>query len=313
MNDQEALLILNALPDLGPVKINRLLGEYDSPDKIFRASVNRLTGVAGISRKNAETVCGWAKLFDLKRELTLIEKYQLKIVTIQDADYPALLREIYDPPVALYVRGEIQSKDCYWLAIVGARRASYYGLSTAQRLAGQLVNRGFTIVSGLARGVDTAAHQGALGGQGRTVAVLGCGVDRIYPPENRQLRDEIIKAGAVISEFPLGTPPYRHNFPKRNRIISGLCLGVVVVEAGSRSGSLITARLAAEQGREVFSVPGRIDTVVSQGTNVLIKHGARPVLELNDILEELSYAVPSPEEKKQDKYTVGDFSRPVLN
>ena len=296
MTEQEGFLILNAVPELGSVRICNLIKHFGSADKVLKASGSKLIQVEGISRKIAHGVCSWQKYFDLKKECLLIEKHKARVLTFGHSEYPPLLKEIYDPPIVLYIKGNILKEDKMAVAIVGARRASYYGLNTARHLAREIGNYGLTVISGLARGVDTSAHQGALGGQGRTIAVFGCGLDRIYPPENKKLVEEIIKNGAVITEFPFGTPPFKQNFPKRNRIISGLSLGVVVIEAGRYSGSLITARLATEQGREVFSVPGRIDAVTSQGTNVLIKQGAKPVLELEDIIEEIKYLLP---EKKQ--------------
>lgn len=282
MTEKETFLALNAVPELGSIRIRNLMGHFGSPEKILGASASKLMEVEGIGKKIANNITGWEKHFDLKKECELIEKYKVSIITINQPEYPSLLKEIYDPPVVLYVKGAFKEEDKNSLAIVGARRASYYGINTARRLARELSCRGFTIVSGFARGVDTAAHEGAIQGSGRTIAVFGCGIDRIYPPENERLIDKIVS----VSEFPFGTPPLKENFPKRNRIISGLVLGVVVVEAGRHSGSLITARLATEQGREVFSVPGRIDAVTSHGTNVLIKNGAKPVLDVEDILEE---------------------------
>lgn len=281
-----SLLVLNALPELGSVRIRKLIDYFGSGEKVLSASISALIEVEGIGRKIANNIISWEKYFDLKKECELIEKYKVRIITINQPEYPALLKEIYDPPIVLYVKGAFKEEDKNSLAIVGSRRASYYGINTARRLARELSCRGFTIVSGFARGVDTAAHEGAIQGNGRTIAVFGCGIDRIYPPENEKMADKIVSHGVVISEFPFGTPPLKENFPKRNRVISGLVLGVVVVEAGRHSGSLITARLAAEQGREVFSVPGRIDAVTSHGANMLIKYGAKPVLDVEDILEE---------------------------
>lgn len=281
-----SLLVLNALPELGPVRIRNLINHFGSADKVLSAPVSALIEVEGIGRKIASNIISWEKYFDLKKECELIEKYKVSIITINQPEYPGLLKEIYDPPVVLYAKGAFKEEDKNSLAIVGSRRASYYGINTARRLSRELSCRGFTIVSGLARGVDTAAHEGAIQGNGRTIAVFGCGIDRIYPPENERLVNKIISQGVIISEFPFGTPPLKENFPKRNRVISGLVLGVIVVEAGRHSGSLITARLATEQGREVFSVPGRIDAVTSHGANMLIKHGAKPVLDVEDVLEE---------------------------
>lgn len=212
----------------------------------------------------------------------------IKKVGIKDNEYPDNLKDIYDPPATLYVKGSILPQDKIAIAIVGTRLASYYGLSTAERLAYDLALKGVTIVSGMARGIDSAAHRGALNAKGRTIAVFGCGLDYIYPPENSKLSEKIYESGALISEFPEGTPPYKGNFPKRNRLISGLSLGVVVVEAGLRSGALITANLALEQGREVFSVPGQANSFNTKGTHRLLRDGAKLVENADDILEELA-------------------------
>jgi len=212
---------------------------------------------------------------------------KIKILHLQDKDYPENLKHIYQPPSTIYVRGELLPEDSIAVAIVGSRRATYYGLKNAQELGCKLASCGVTVVSGLARGIDTAAHKGALAAGGRTIAVLGSGLDVIYPPENKQLAEDITKSGAVISEFAPNTRPTRYNFPKRNRIISGLTLGVVIVEADKRSGSLITANFALGQGREVFALPGKIDSATSCGTHDLIKQGAKLVGSVEDIIEEL--------------------------
>lgn len=212
----------------------------------------------------------------------------IRKITISDSEYPKNLKNIYDPPLLLYVNGELLPQDETAVALVGSRRASHYGLETCERLAYELAIRGVTIVSGMARGIDSAAHRGALKARGRTIAVLGSGHNDIYPPENEKLYEEITKSGAVVSEFENDAPPLPRNFPKRNRIISGLSLGVVVVEAAKNSGALITANLAAEQGRDVFAIPGKISSQTSSGTNELIKDGARLVQSAEDILEELS-------------------------
>lgn len=217
----------------------------------------------------------------------LAKQSKTNTLNISDKDYPANLRYIYDPPATIYAAGNIIEQDNVAIAIVGCRRATSYGLKNAEGLAFELAARGITVVSGLARGVDSAAHQGALKAKGRTLAVLGSGLNIIYPPENKKLAQQIAENGAVISEFTADTPPLPQNFPRRNRIISGLSLGVVVVEAARKSGALITANLALEQGREVFALPGKIDSFASQGTHDLIKHGAKLVESVQDIIEEL--------------------------
>jgi DNA processing protein len=211
----------------------------------------------------------------------------VKTLSLKDKEYPQNLRYIYDPPQTIYVKGSLLLEDNLAIAIVGSRQASYYGLKNAESLAFELAAKGITIVSGLARGIDSAAHQGALKAKGRTIAVLGSGLNKIYPPENKKLAEEIAQNGAVLSEFPLDTPPLKENFPRRNRIISGLSLGVVVVEAAQKSGALITASCALEQGREVFALPGKIDSFTSQGTNDLIKQGAKLIQSSQDIVDEL--------------------------
>ncbi len=230
---------------------------------------------------------GGKNAISVDREIRLIEKHDVRIITIEDSEYPENLKNIYNAPTVLYVKGRILQKDYYNIAIVGSRRCSIYGQNIAETLARQLAERGFTITSGIARGIDTYAHRGALKVRGRTIGVLGCGINIAYPPENKKLIDEIGSYGAVISEFPMNTQPNRYNFPRRNRIISGLSLGVVIVEAAQKSGALITASFASEQGREVFSVPGRVDTPTSRGTSGLIKDGAKLVENVEDILEEI--------------------------
>jgi len=236
----------------------------------------------------------------LNEELEAIEKLGVNIITVDDEQYPENLKHIYDPPKVLYVKGGFKPEDCFNIAIVGTRRASLYGQQNAERFAAELAERGFTITSGLARGIDTLAHKGAIKRGGRTIAVLGCGIDIAYPPENKKLMEEIEKKGAIISEFPIGTPPLKYNFPIRNRIISGLSMGVLVIEAPEKSGALITVSYALEQGREVFSLPGRIDTPTSKGTLGLIKDGAKLVQTIDDILEELQ-SLPEKERKEHEK------------
>lgn len=236
----------------------------------------------------------------------LIEN-KVKTLSVTAKDYPTNLRYIYDPPLMLYVKGEIIPEDNVAIAIVGSRRATYYGLQNATKLAYELAAKGITIISGLARGVDSAAHRGALEAEGRTIAVLGSGLNIIYPRENERLAQNISQNGAVISEFALDTPPHRGNFPRRNRIISGLSLGVVVIEAARKSGALITANCALEQGREVFALPGKIDSFTSRGTHDLIKDGAKLVESSEDIIEELEALkfCQAKETKAENKIKVG--------
>ncbi|RMF83499.1 MAG: DNA-protecting protein DprA, partial [Nitrospinota bacterium] len=265
---------LNLLPRVGRITYQKLLTHFGSPREVLHASKQELLRVKGIGEKMAEEITSFPLEAALKRELANIERYGVQILTLSDPDYPPLLKTIYDPPPVLYVQGNLCLQDQYAIALVGSRTPTSYGRLVAERLAQDLARRQITVVSGLARGIDGCAHRGALKGGGRTIAVAGCGLDIVYPPEHRRLKEQIIKQGACLSEFPLGTQPERMNFPLRNRIISGLSLGTVVVEAGERSGSLITAEWALEQGREVFAVPGNITSAASRGTHKLIKAGA---------------------------------------
>ncbi|MCX7661193.1 MAG: DNA-processing protein DprA [Candidatus Omnitrophica bacterium] len=284
MNPKEALLGLNLIPDLTPLKLNLLLKSFSSPCEIFGASLERLEKL-GIGRETAQKILS-LKENQIKEEIDKAETSGIKIITILDKEYPSLLKNIADPPSLLYVKGRIP-QDVFNIAIVGSRDASFYGLATAKNFSAGLARLGFWIISGMARGIDTYAHKGALEAEGRTLAVLGSGFNHIYPQENKSLMKEISEKGGVISEFPMDTPPYKANFPRRNRIISGLSLGVLVVEAKRKSGALITADLALEQGREVFCIPGKIDSASSFGTNSLIQQGAKLALKIEDILEGL--------------------------
>jgi len=305
MTEKEQLVILNLVRGLGPVRIKKLIETFGSAGKVLSQSPSSLQRVPGIGPALSSVVSDWKNL-EYKEEFRLIEKLGIRITTIYEPGYPPALKEIYDPPPVLYIRGEIRREDRPAIGVVGSRRASTYGLEAARRLSRELSAEGFTVVSGLARGIDTRAHRGALEGGGRTIAVLGSGLGTIYPPENRGLADAIAGRGAVISEFPVRMPPERTNFPLRNRIISGLSLGVLVVEAASRSGALITARLAMEQGRLVMAVPGRIDSFSARGTNDLIGDGARMVRSVDDILDEFAYLLP---EKKPETLPPGTSPR----
>ncbi len=288
---KDCWVVLNLIPGIGALRIKKLLEYFKSPERILNASVKELQKVEGIGREFAGRITRWRETVDVKRELELVEKYGAYVLNLDDEEYPCRLREIYDPPAVLYVKGEVSANDEKAIAIVGTRYPSFYGRMITEDLGKKLAMRGFTIVSGMARGIDSAAHRGALAVKGRTIAVLGCGIDTVYPPENARLMKEIISSGAVLSEFPIGAKPDRENFPRRNRIISGLSLGVIVVEAAKNSGSLITAGFALEQGREVFAVPGKVDSPKSYGTHRLIKEGAKLVQDVDDILEELSMQV----------------------
>ena len=271
---------------VGNVGFKALLEAFGTPQKVFEAPLSMIKAVPGIGDKTARQIKAFKDWKKVEKELECADRTGVSIVTSQDPLYPSQLLNTYDYPAFLYVKGHLKEDDVN-VAVVGSRTASTYGKFTTERLCRELVLRGITVISGLARGIDSAAHRGALSGKGRTIAVLGCGLDIVYPPENEKLFDEISLQGALISEFPFGTPPNAPNFPARNRIISGISLGVVVVEASEKSGSLITARIALEQGREVFAVPGSIDSSGSRGTNKLIKQGAKLIENVEDILEEI--------------------------
>lgn len=286
MTEREALIALNLIPDIGSVRLKNLREAFGSAPKIFLNSKDSLKRVDKIGDKIASAIAGFS-FESLKKELELARKLKIQVMTLEDEDYPRSLKEIYDPPLCLYVKGALLPSDIVSLAIVGSRRASYYGLSCAQNFAYSLAGAGITIVSGLARGIDTQAHKGVLKAKGRTIAVLGSGLNRVYPAENKDLAEKIAERGAVISEFPLNTEPLARNFPRRNRLISGLSLGTIVVEAAKNSGALITADFALEQGKDVFAIPGSVTSATSFGTNQLIKQGAKLVDSIEDIIEEL--------------------------
>ncbi len=292
MTSRDAYIALNMIDEIGPVRVRALLDRFGKPEAILSASRAELMQVEGIGEQVARNITGWKVTVDLDGELTRIEKAGIRVVTRDDAEYPVNLREIYDPPLVLYVKGALPAGEKHALAIVGSRRTSLYGQEMSRKLAYQLANVGAVVVSGLARGIDTFAHRGALQAKGRTVAVIGCGIDIVYPSENEALADEIVaKGGAVVAEFPFGVQPDKQHFPMRNRIISGWSLGVIVVEANVKSGSLITAKFASEQGRQVFAVPGRADSILSRGTNKLIKDGAKLTEDAEDVLAEFEYLV----------------------
>lgn len=286
---------LKAVAGVGNVTFRRLLERFDSPRAALSASPEELAGVRGVTPAIVDAIRGGAWRPFAEEECRRLRESGARLMTFISADYPKSLFEIPDPPPFLYVRGELLSREPA-IAIVGSRRGTSYGLLTTGRLAEGLARHGVAVVSGMARGVDTAAHKGALAAGGRTVGVLGCGIDRVYPPENRKLFDEMAAKGGLVSEFPLGTLPLAENFPRRNRIISGLSRGVLVVEAAEKSGSLITAQYALEHGRDVFAVPGNVTYASCKGSNRLIKQGAKLVDCVEDILEELpGYGVQAAE------------------
>jgi len=279
-------LILSSVEGLGCRGAHRLLDSYKTPSAVFSASVKSLIE-QGIPEFVAKTLLSEKQRALAEANLAKCQQNSVQILTFRNELYPKLLKEIYDPPITLFVKGDATCLNSPTVSVVGSRRATPYGINTAEKLARDLAKRGLTICSGLARGIDSAAHRGALECKGRTVAVLGSGLDYIYPRENKKMAQQIEETGCVISEFPLGTSPSPQNFPIRNRIISGLSLGTCLVEAAEFSGSLITARLALEQGREVFAVPGNITSKCSFGPNLWIKQGAKLVQDWQDIVEEL--------------------------
>ena len=287
MNDKLAWVALRGISGVGPVLFHRLVQAFGGPAQVFQTPSKELRAVRGVSATLAQAILGFRQWDRVEDHLSRLQAFGAEIFTLDDPGYPVRLKEIPFPPPLIFVKGEIKPEDSLALAMVGTRGASYYGMKICRSLAGELARRGVTVVSGLARGIDTAAHQGALEGGGRTLAVLGCGLDVVYPPENRELYGRIQESGALITEYPLGTPPEAHNFPRRNRLISGLALGVLVVEAGAKSGANITAQCALEQGREVLAVPGPISSPTSQGPHRWIRQGAKLVQDVDDILVEL--------------------------
>ena len=293
LSNRERLILLNLVSGVGSTRLRQLLDAFGDLERVFAAPIQELQHVEGIGPMVAQRVyAGCRDTQRLDRELALARREGATIVTLEDEGYPARLRTISDPPLALYLRGRLAAADDVAVGIVGARRASLYGIQCAERLGYDLALRGITLVSGLAIGIDGAAHRGALKASGRTLAVLGGGLSRVYPRAHEPLAGEVAEHGALMSEYPMEMPPLAGNFPRRNRIISGLSLGVVVVEAAQRSGALITADCALEQGREVFAVPGPMTAVTSQGTHQLLKQGARLVTSVEDILEELRLVEP---------------------
>jgi DNA processing protein len=279
-------LALKLVPGLGSRTSGKLLERFRTPQAVFRASRTELEG-AGVSGAVAQSIASGCTFEDAAAQQEKMLETGTVAVTVGDPRYPALLREIFDPPIMLYALGRVELLQELMLAVVGTRRPTPYGINVAERLSADLSHAGLAIASGMARGIDTAAHRGALAAGGDTVAVLGCGVDVVYPSENRKLMGEIAAKGLILSEFPMGATAFPQNFPIRNRIISGMSLGVLVVEGAQYSGSAITARLAMDQGREVFAVPGNITSKLSWCPNLLIKQGARLVQDWNDVVVEL--------------------------
>ena len=319
LNHRKALLILNGLQHIGPIMLRRLLDAYDhDPVAVLLGDRKKLLSVKGVGEKAARVLVHWSDHFDLSKQIERMKASNIRFISQTDDAFPPMLQEMYDPPIGLYWKGEYNiDRPC--IAIVGTRRATLYGHSVARKFASELSQLGFCIVSGMARGTDTAAHEGALEAGGQTVAVLGCGLDIVYPPENLDLYKQIAATGAVVSEFPLGRRADRQTFPMRNRVVAGMCEAVIVVESAVAGGSMITARFAGEQGRQIMAVPGRIDQSSSGGCHQLIRDGATMVTSVDDILEELRYARPTqPEagllvEPEVSQVELNDLERQVLD
>src|SRR5438105_4094856 len=293
MNSTEACIALNMLPTVGPVRLRKLLEVFGTPERVLTAKRRELRAVVGIGGEVADQIAAWESTVDLPAELNRIRDFGATVITQESPPYPRSLREIHAPPIVLYVWGELQERDNHAIGIIGARRTTHYGMESAKKLAYQIAYSGLTVVSGLARGIDTAAHQGAVAAKGRTIAVIGSGLSRLYPPENRALAEKIRNGnGAIVSEFSMEIEPDRQTFPMRNRIISGWSHGILIVEAGLNSGALITASQALEQGRSVYAVPGHINAPSAFGSNRLIQQGAKLVMDASDILDDLQILLP---------------------
>src|SRR4030095_2879081 len=295
MNPTEACIALNMLPTMGPVRLGKLLEGFGEPERVLAAKRDELRRIEGIGNEVAEQISNWESVVDLGAELKRISDFGASVITQTSPTYPKSLREIHSPPIVLYVWGELQERDHHAIGVIGSRRTTHYGTESAKKLSYQLAYAGLTVISGLARGIDTAAHQGALAAKGRTIAIIGSGLSKLYPPENAGLAQKIRNGnGAILSEFSLEVEPDRQTFPMRNRIISGWSQGILIVEAGLNSGALITAAQAIEQGRSVYAVPGHINAPSAMGSNRLIQQGAKLVMDASDILDDLQILLPEP-------------------
>src|SRR5216110_619430 len=293
MTSTEACIALNMLPTVGPVRLRKLLEVFGTPERVLTIKRHELRAVEGIGGEVADQIAAWESTVDLPAELNRIRDFGATVITQELPSYPRSLREIHAPPIVLYVWGELQERDNHAIGIIGARRTTHYGSESAKKLAYQIAYAGLTVISGLARGIDTAAHQGALAAKGRTIAVIGSGLAKLYPPENAALAEKIRTGnGAIVSEFSMEIEPDRQTFPMRNRIISGWSQGLLVVEAGANSGALISVAQALEQGRNVYAVPGHINAPSAIGSNRLIQQGAKLVMDASDILDDLQILLP---------------------
>ncbi len=293
MDSREALIALNLVEGVGPIRIRELMNYFGDAPAVLSASESQLRQVPRIGEETASAIVHWHQTVDLAGELRHVAEFGCRIVTQLDDEYPELLRQIYDPPVVLYVKGRIEPRDNRSIAMVGSRLTTHYGTDTARKLACQLAQAGMTIVSGGARGIDTAAHQGALAGGGRTIVVLGTGINLVFPPDNAELFERAASNGAVITQFPFNRSADKQTFPIRNRIVAGMTLGTIVVECAMKSGALITAGLAVDNGRQVFAVPGRVDSPRSKGCHDLIKNGAKLCEDAEDVLSEFDSLFPT--------------------
>ena len=301
----EAYLILNMVDHIGPITVQRLTQKFGSPQAILEAKISDLKSVEGVGVKSAKAISEWQESIAWEKELEEVQRLKLRLLTVEDAEYPVHLKEIHDPPLVLYIRGKLEAGEKNSLGIVGMRHPTHYGQEIARTFGYQFGNIGMSVVSGLALGIDTAAHRGCLHAKGHTIAVLGFGFHYLAKADNAKLAQEIVESGgAVISEFPCTRPPDRQTFPMRNRIISGMTLGTLVIEAGINSGALITANFALEQGRQVFAVPGRINLPNSQGCHRLIQTGAKLVQCVEDVLEEFEYLIPKNKKQNDDALEV---------
>lgn len=300
------------VPSLGPVRFGQLEKYFGSLENAWEADAGELTS-SGIGNNSVESITTLRRKVSLDAEMEKLERNGVSVFTVHDEVYPARLKEIHDPPAILYVRGDILPSDEWCVAVVGTRKATAYGRQVTEELVSELARNRITIVSGLAKGIDSIAHRSALDAGGRTFAVFGCGLDTVYPTENTELAKRIMKQGALISEYPMGAGPRADHFPRRNRIISGLSLGVLVSEAGEDSGALITVRTALEQNREVFSVPGNILSPTSRGTNGIIKDGAKLVQSVTDILEELNLTAVARQIEFKEVIPASDTETLILN
>ncbi len=306
---------LSLVPGVGSKRFMSLLNHFGSPASVFAASLKELEKIPDIGQMTAQSIKSFSSWEEVEKQCLRVGQDGIRFITYKSGEYPPALKNIYDPPPYLFIKGEFKKEDSNALAVVGTRAPSPYGKLIAEKITRELSGKGITIVSGFARGVDSISHHFALESGGRTIAVFGSGLDVIYPPENKNLAQRVEESAALISEFLLGTEPEGTNFPKRNRLISGLCLGVIIIEAGIKSGALLTAQLALEQGREVFAIPGNISSKGSEGTNWLIKNGATLVSRAEDSLEELKdyFSGGGRESKTEESISLSDEERKVLH